>query len=105
MTDQLTDWIQEELEALDFVMWDRFVSGEWSEGVDYTTVYGWIDREDEYKDFVVVTFWDDGGRWFTTSSDKYTVDIHQHLFDESPDKHNGCQRVENGANISNVLEL
>jgi hypothetical protein len=105
MTEQLSDWIQDELKALQFVEWDRFVTGEWSEGVDYVTVYGWIDRDDAYKDFVVVTFWDDRGRWFTTSSDEYTVEIHQSLFDESPDKHNDCQRIEHATDIGNVVEL
>jgi len=105
MTEQISEWMQDELEALDFVMWDRFTTGEWSEGLTYTTVYGWIDRDDSYKDFVMVTFWDDGGRWFTTSSEEYTIDIHQSLFDEPPEEHNDCQRVEDKAEIANVVEL
>jgi hypothetical protein len=97
--------IEGALRQLDFVEWDRFVEGVWEEGLKYVSVYGWIDREDEYKDFVEVTFWDDGGRWFTTSSDEYTYRIHEILFDEPPEEHNACKRVEDHFDLRNQIEL
>jgi len=102
----IAGWIQDELENIPFVDWDRYVIGAWSDNMDFLTVYGWIDREDDdYKDFVEVTFWDDKGRMFTTSSERYTEEIHRCLFDDPIENHNSCQRVENGADIDNVVEL
>jgi len=96
---------KDELKELDFVTWDRYVGGCWGEDINYVSVYGWIDREDDYKDFVEVIYWDDGGKYFTTSSAEYTQRIHQVLFDESPEKHKDCQRVENVVDIENTIKL
>ena len=38
-----------------FVEWDRYLLCGCDKG-DFTRVYGWIDREDNYKDFVVLDF-------------------------------------------------
>ena len=38
-----------------FVTWDRYVVL-----VDAVETYGWIDREDSYKDFVCLFFYADG---------------------------------------------
>lgn len=98
--------LEDELEALDFVEWDRWTGGEWAEGHGYVTVYGWIEREgDDYKDFVEVMRWDDGSLYFTTSSAKYTKDIHNVLFDEPAEAHNDCRRVEKVVDIENVVKL
>jgi len=93
------------LEALDFVQWDRFTSGEYSDDLDFVEVYGWIDRPDDYKDFVVVTQYSNGHRNFTTSSSEHTEAIFQQLFDEPLDEHNDCKRVENYVDIPNMVEL
>jgi len=95
----------DELAALDFVTWDRYVKGRWGTCFDYVSIYGWIDREGEYKDFVEIIYWDDGGKYFITSSAEYTNEIHEVLFDASPDEHNDCQRVENAVDIENVATL
>lgn len=103
--ERILEDLEEDLEALDFVEWDRWTGGEWSEGHEYVTVYGWIDRDDEYKDFVEIIGWDDGGVYFTTSSAEYTEEIYQVLFDEPLDEHNDCRRVENVLDIENMIEV
>ncbi|MFC6809774.1 hypothetical protein ACFQGT_00295 [Natrialbaceae archaeon GCM10025810] len=90
------------------VMWDRFsVACDPPVGRFYT-VYGWIDREtDDYKDFVVVRFFpetDDNLVSFTTSSDKWTHEIHERIFGETAG-HKDCKRVERHFDISNAVEL
>jgi len=99
----LTD-LESDLESMPFVNWDRFTTGDWGD-YDYVQVYGWIEREDNYKDFVLVILWENGERFFTTSSEKYTEDIFKVLFDEPLDEHNDCKRVENYLNIPNMIEL
>lgn len=97
--------LAEELAELEFVEWDRWVGGEWSEGHDYITVYGWIDRDDRHKDFVEIIRWDDGGTYFTTSSAKHTEAIHRVLFDGTTDGHNDCRRVEDVLDLPNMVKL
>ena len=110
MSDEITSELllaelSESLEAMDFVTWDRYTGGEWSEGQQYVTVYGWIDREDTYKDFVEVIKWENGGVYFTTSSAEHTEDIYEVLFDDSLENHNDCKRVENVLDLPNVVML
>lgn len=91
------------------VRWDRFVN-EISDGIpDETTpiytMYGWIDREDTYKDFVLVTFTWDGSFVYYTSSAKYSK-----IFDEringTSENHTDCERVEDWfPEIKNVVRL
>lgn len=102
---KLESWIEDELVKMPFVQWDRYVTGEWAEGTEYLSVYGWIDRDDDYKDFVEVIFWENKHRYFTTSSEEYTEDIFEVLFDESLDEHNDCKRVEDVTEIENVVML
>jgi len=55
---------EELLDRLSMVTWDRFI-----EGGDSVTVYGWIDRDDEYKDYIQIEIWpSDEYVSFTTSS-------------------------------------
>ncbi|WP_312908491.1 hypothetical protein [Natronosalvus caseinilyticus] len=101
-------WIEQTLERLEMVSWDRFTES-YDDGLGkFYTVYGWIDREkDDYKDFVVLRFFPDTDEHlisYTTSSDKYTHEIHRLLFDKG-DGHNDCQRVEHTFDVSNVIEL
>ena len=50
--------IEKILKGLKFVMWDRFVQ----HAKDGITFYGWIDREDSYKDFLVLQY--NAGEWW-----------------------------------------
>ena len=97
--------LSDKLAELDFVEWDRYTGGRWSDNSSYVTVYGWVDREDEYKDFVEIIRWDNGQLYFTTSSAEHTEDIFEVLFEDSLDNHNDCKRVEDVLDIDNVVEL
>ena len=102
--------VEDILTRLDFVEWDRFVVGDDSGGHGtYIEVYGWIDRDaDDYKDFVLVTFFPDTENelmGFTTSSDEWTQEIHRRMFDSEPKEHNDCQRVERTYDVPNAITL
>jgi hypothetical protein len=84
-------FIEEKLKALPEVIWDRYAGkeGNWC-------VYGWIDRADAYKDFIVVEFAfpDEGDPywWFATSSAKHSA-----LYSEVlglGKEHTDCRRAE-----------
>lgn len=97
------DWIEGHLRRLPFVEWDRYTRGEWSAEMEYVAVYGWIDREDEYKDFVLIRFWPATESFvFTTSSDEYSEEIHRRLLGD--DGHNECHRVEHAFDVPNAIE-
>lgn len=99
-------WMERKLRAARYVEWDRFVVGDWGDE-QYVSVYGWIDRDDEYKDFVEVIFWPESEDiYFTTSSAERTKDLHRDLVGEDDlDDHNECHRVEDSFNVSNAVEL
>jgi len=101
-----SDWIGDLLGQLPFVEWDRFTVGEMQSN-QFVDVYGWIDRDDDYKDFVWTRFWPKREIVeYTTSSDKYSEQIHIEWFGkESLDDHNPCRRVENQFEIPNAVEL
>jgi len=103
----LIEQLKESMERLDFVEWDRYVTGEWDEHNDYVIAYGWIEREsDAYKDYVELITWSKGDNvMFTTSSSKYTEEIYRLLYGEEPDDHNDCKRIENAVDIDNAIEL
>ncbi|MFH1365512.1 MAG: hypothetical protein ABIH28_02935 [archaeon] len=84
------------LKKLDFVKWDRY----FGKG-DNLTFYGWIDREDNYKDFVFIEF--NEGEYIThgTSSSKYSKKIAEILGKE----HSDCIRIEDFCNIPNMIKL
>ena len=100
------NWIAKLLPLLDFVEWDRFIVGR-IEGYQHTDVYGWIDRDDDYKDFVWARFWPtQEAVEYTTSSDEHSDDIQRIWFGEDNlDDHNPCQRVEDVFDIDNAVEL
>jgi len=90
-------WVESKLRDLDFVEWDRYYT--WKQGV---VVYGWIDREDQYKDFVSIEF---NTRQklvarYDTSSEKYTEEIAD-ILDMN---HSQCFRVEHKFAIDNKIE-
>lgn len=92
------------LERFSFVRWDRFVPDDG----DYS-FYGWIDREDEYKDFLVLEYIETTSRrkayWhFITSSalrHKEILEIMQLTDAET----NACRRVEDHFDIDNSIKL
>ena len=100
------DWIAEVLGRVEFVEWDRFTLNE-MDGYQFVDVYGWIDRDDDYKDFVWSRFWPETETVeYTTSSDDYSREIQRIWFGEdSLGDHNPCRRVENTFDVSNVVEL
>ena len=97
--------MEQDMKAMLFVIWDRFVFDEENKKVD---LYGWIKREkDCYKDFVIMRYvnttknlWD---TFYNTSSDKYSKLIGEIL--KSKGKHNVCKRVENNFKIKNMIIL
>lgn len=91
--------IEEKLEELEFVSWDRLY--QWEQGL---VVYGWIEREeDSYKDFLVIEFEKQTGivvRWDTSSAQFHDI-IAQVLDTEAIE----CERVEDFFNLENMIEL
>jgi hypothetical protein len=97
-------WIGKQLVKTEFVTWDRFIVSE-RQGHTLVDVYGWIDRDDDYKDFVWVRFWPDNETFeYTTSSDEYSKRLGEIWFGES-NEHSPCQRVEDTFDIPNRVEL
>lgn len=89
------------LESLPFVQWDRFIPFD-----DGISVYGWIDREDDYKDFLIIHFYPADRRlWWQTSSAERHDEIYEILHGEETENGNTCQRVEGRFDIENVIEL
>lgn len=94
--------IEAMLEALYFVEWDRFTRTSDGDAAEYN-FYGWIQRKDEYKDFVVLSLLNDEDWWWITSSSKRSKQIGKIVDgvdgpDESP-----CKRVEHYFDIDNAV--
>jgi hypothetical protein len=68
------------------VAWDR-----WAGDEDRLVVFGWIDREDGFKDFMTVRFDDGDLVTFTTSSARYSKEFSARL---GATNHVDCKRVE-----------
>jgi len=106
---EVVNLVEDILGRLDMVEWDRFVEGnDPNIGGQYLNVYGWIDRDDDYKDFVMLRFWpkyDPTLIGFTTSSDEHTEEIHERIYGEETDGHNACKRVEHTFDVENAIEL
>lgn len=93
-----TQEIEDTLNKLPFVMWDRYAETE-----NIKAYYGWIDREDKYKDFVAL-FFEKGMVWYLTSSAKYTHEINRRL--GMDDSHADCQRIEDQfPKLKNIIKL
>lgn len=96
------------------VTWDRFVSEDGSELIDTDdvemipiyTLYGWVEREDAYKDFVIITFTWGGNFTYYTSSAKYSKIFHERIHGEGAEGHTECERVEDFfPKLNNVVRL
>jgi len=97
-------WVEKKLRSLRMVEWDRYTVGDW-EGHQAVNVYGWIDRDDEYKDFVLVILWPEGeGIYSLTSSAEHSEYISETLHGEAGG-HNDCHRVEDTFNVENAIQI
>lgn len=91
LTDQEREQITGKLNDFPEVNWDRAAGADSS----YGCAFGWIDREDERKDFMVLHWWkqDDGLDFsFTTSSAALSEEMARRL--GHGDEHADCERVE-----------
>lgn len=82
--------IAAKMEEFPEVTWDR-AAGDQAYGV----AYGWIDREDQYKDFMCLHWWThDGGVLFayTTSSARLSEEFCRRI--DPTIEHRACERVE-----------
>lgn len=89
------------LESLYFVQWDRYVYDS-----EMYTFYGWIERKDNYKDFLVLQLLKNGALpfYYCTSSSRYSLEIAKILGFPS-ENHVDCERVENFIDIKNSIKL
>jgi hypothetical protein len=110
LTKNIQDWVEATLSRIYFVMWDRFSVFYPDQNTNDTCmrVFGWIDREDSYKDFAVLEFiWDDKTRMVflvSTSSSKYSKEIDLILAGDNKG-HKDCERIERQFNIINMVRL
>lgn len=81
------------LRRFTFVKWDRFISL----GL-YEYHYGWIDRDDEYKDFLLIQFARDFPIFWISSSVKYHNDIGKILDHLNTDIK--CKKIKDHFNIT-----
>lgn len=103
MKSELRERIKTVLESLYIVNWDRYIDV--LKDSDRIVFYGWIERVDKYKDFIVVTFWSNGSFEYVTSSDHYSKEISSILFGISG-SHTSCKRVEDEfSEVKNVIRL
>lgn len=99
------EYIETILERLEFVEWDRFVP--FCDGPEppRLRLYGWIDRDDAYKDFVLLDLWPSLDEFeCITSSERYSERINEVLGNDSDD-HVECRRVEDHFSVDNAVEL
>ena len=92
--------IKQILEKLDFVNWDRFI-----DVGNEINFYGWIERKDTYRDFVVIAYAKDEKRfwYFITSSAKRHDEIAEVLGMIKDSKK--CKRVEDNFDIKNCIKI
>jgi len=108
MIDDLHEHVADALETLSWIKWDRYVTGSGLTTHDsrfYAEVYGWIEREDEHADFVVLTVFGDGEIGHVTSSPMADKRINKELYGAPADAGNECQRVEDEFDAPNMVEL
>ena len=109
-------WIASNLNKLPFVKWDRLsylipprIEKDRSRGL-WLVVFGWIDRKDAYKDFIVVDFevvnkTPRVGVIQCSSKEYSEVAIKLLLGVEETIKHNSCFRVEDIGGVENCVKL
>jgi len=89
---KLTDTLKQLAENFP-IEWDRFTQ---DESNNFHCVYGWINRSDGQRDFILIEYWSDcpDNVWYCTSSAKYSAEISKLMYGETTN-HNQCQKVEN----------
>lgn len=88
---------EEQMNAFPEVAWDRF-----TERPNGLTVYGWIDRADAYKDFMVILIDLEGRSFhirFLTSSARYSEEFSQR---SGGTKHVACKSVKGTFSVRTV---
>ncbi len=84
------------LKSFPEVNWDRW-SGDYSDA----TLFGWVDRNDSYKDYVELTVIKGVPQSISTSSAKYSAEFSNRL----DFTHSDCLRVEDYFNVPNVIKI
>ena len=100
MEHKIKTFVQDTLNKLDFVDWDRFISL----NENYISVFGWIKRKGELiKDFVILDFdlIKKKSYFILTSSKKYSKRISKIFKTE----HHDCERIENTFEVTNCIKL
>lgn len=94
--------VEEKLEALTFVRWDRFI-----ETTKEIYFYGWIDRKkDSYKDFLLAVLSKETQKWWWVSSSVgLENEIDRILRGNINMDRISCQRIEHNFNIKNSIKL
>ena len=90
LTDEQRAAITTKMDEFPEVMWDRAAGADF-----YGVTYGWIDRDDERKDFLVLNWWKQGEEIqfaMTTSSSRYSEEFTRRIDPELD--HRACERVE-----------
>ena len=107
--DTSKEYIEGFLKKFDFVQWDRFTQDPYQDRATRRryvlfNFYGWIDREDQYKDFVAISVrWPDKSvQYLITSSKKYSPILTEMCGFKG---HIDCQRVEDRFEIPNSIKL
>ena len=104
---EFQDFIEEKLEMLDFVEWDRCIQWQVDGGPNVVRVFGWIERDDQYKDFAHLEFTADVGGFevifLGTSSSEYSEEINERVNGKGDYAH--CHRVENQFEVENTVNL
>lgn len=99
-------WIEQQLRRFPFVEWDRFI--EWRLDDDIIIrVFGWIDRQDTFKDFVAIELLlkTKQVEMLMTSSAEYSKKICEIIYGLGEEYHQQCKRVEHRFQISNSIKL
>ena len=92
--------IESTLRKFTFVQWDRFV-----DMPDKIMIYGWMERKDEHKDFIILTFWRNGDpTGYIQSSAKNASKIRK-ILEIKKKVSIPCQRVEHHFRVKNSIKL
>ena len=96
----IVGFANKKMTSLKFVKWDRYIDA-WSESKTLI-FYGWIDRDDNYKDFIILNVNPDSF-FHLTSSAKYDKKIAKILKADNPKP---CKRIEKLLpNLVNAIKL
>lgn len=98
-----TDLMKEDMKKLFFVNFDRYIFNDMDGEVN---LFGWIKRDDNKHDFVLLRYdWSGGSNWnlcYSTSSKEYSKTIGERL----GCGHLNCTRVEDSfKDIDNCIRL